>query len=230
MNLVLEHFELKRAHIYNFSRHGSLACLPPTENGQSEKQIYALNISHLIRIVWRHDPVTGRTDAFSCSRGNDLMRRILLKHMTVARHSMFPALVASIMLERRMCAKVGESHMAVVEVESRTQHQLWDTDMTKFAAKGDYAFLSSRISGIASICATLEFERSTLDDILNTIAAYGVPQNGLGIEDVMEVDFKMCVRLLKQRSKNLEMQLRHMLRRAEIQLQAVSHCLRIQAS
>ena len=225
MDLILEHFGIRRAYAYMFTYSRGLIHLPTSDTAQPKKEFYSLFGFNQLRLLWTHNTSTGNVEALcvGTQRHCGTMQNIIIHLKTLFWHPLFLAIAVSVLTISAIEHAVNTSFTSIVEVEMRTRHSYWD-ESHWISAEGSYASLSAKMSGCATTLATCECDRKFLDQILDEISKHALPASSLTQDgsDKMKIEFYQCVRILEQRSINAEAFLRNCSRRVDIQLTAVS--------
>ena len=224
-DLILERLGLKRAR--QLVPDGNIICLPAGHR-HSDEQSFALSTTARFVLVWTYNLRTSTTDViWSCDNEYappPKIRDILVCQKRLARHPMFMAFVAAIFISQHIQDAIESTRIDINQVENRTKHNPFHPS-NRPMAEGSYASLSAMMSASATHLAGTETDSATLCEILDSLSGYQWPQS---IERpewtdkiVQEVD--SCTGILKQRLKAQKHKTHFLSRRADIQLNAVSH-------
>lgn len=223
--LLLERLDLKEAR--QLVPDGGIICLP-AEYRHSKKQSFALSTTAHFILVWTHNLVTNSTEVIWSGDDEYLpspkTRNILECQKRLARHPMFMAFVAAMVISQNIQDAIESLRIEINQVENRTRHSPFHPSTRPIAA-GSYASLSAMMSASATHSAGTETDSATLRRILDSLSGYqwlqGVERPEWAEKIVKEVDG--CVEILKERLKAQENKLSYLSRRADIQLNAVSY-------
>lgn len=223
--LILEHLELKE--VRQLVPDGNIICLPAGYR-HSNMQSFALSTTAHFVLVWTHNLRTNSTEVIWL--GDDeyvpspKIRNVLGCQKRLARHPMFMAFVAAIIISQYIQDAIESVRIEINRVENRTKHSSFHPS-TRPVAAGSYASLSALMSASATHLIGIETESATLREILNSLLRFQWPQNierpNWAEKIIQEVD--ICVEILKQRLKAQEHKIRFLSRRADIQLNSVSY-------
>ena len=226
---LLDHLGLRK--VFQLVPDRGFISLQESKQQPMRKQSFALSVSTGFVLAWTYDLIEGRTDAICW--GDDIydpaprIRNVMQSQQSLTSHPMFLRFVAAVVvLSQSIQDSLKSTREAINQVESRTQHSPFGTTRT---AVGSYASLSARMSAEATSLATLERDSTILREILESLTGYQWPhsiQQSQGMEKTIE-DLESCVRILVERLNAQELQLRYLLRRANIQLTAVSNVQRV---
>lgn len=226
LDILLKNFELEEAYRYSFTYPALFALMPVRQTEQSNTLAFSLGRPDAFGVAWKHDVTSGRTEGCFWGDGWALktLWRVIKKMKAWARHPLFLALVASVMLGDLMDGDSGEEESTISAVEARTRYHRFYISDTEIA-EGDFTALSQTMSGTAGILARGELNHKILADFLGDISLYsqrfGIGDDASsrevrsGVEDFVET--------LKRRLKMQKIQLDFCTRRVEIQLTAVSN-------
>ena len=154
---LLEGFELKGAHQL-IPLDGGIIFLPADHQN---KQSFALQVSALaVSIIWTYNLETNSTEVIwlfsNTFFSSSLVQDILQRQKRLARHPMFIAFLAAVLILDRTTRVFRDINMSIVQTENRTRHSSLHGD-TYPVAEGSYASLSARMSGSATVIAAVEW-------------------------------------------------------------------------
>ena len=221
---LLDHLGLRK--VFQLVPDRGFISLQGSKQHSTRKQSFALSISTGFVLAWTYDLIEGRSEAICW--GDDIydpaprIRNVMQSQQSLTSHPMFLGFVAAVVLSQSIQDSLKSTREAINQVESRTQHSPFGATRT---AVGSYASLSARMSAEATSLATLERDTTILREVLESLTGYHWPhgiQQPQSAEKTIE-DLEACVRILIKRLNAQELQLRYLLRRANIQLTAVSN-------
>ena len=225
LDLILDHFTLKRAYWYNHTGHHGLTRLPEPHASHDDVQPYAIYHSGFHRLTWMHNPRASEINAifvgdeYRCYLMNKAMMH--LKHLSW--HPMFLAAISSAAMVSWIERGHGDCTRDVREVEVRTEHNPSSMNMRE-PATGSYATLSAKMSGNASRLADLDSSRRTVDRLLGDLSAFVLPEKERAKSESnhTSADFHQCIQLLQHRLESTGLMMGCCSRRTDIQVTAVS--------
>ena len=220
LDTLLSNFQLCGSWLYAFTSTGGLAVLPSFDKCAGSPVEYAVFMPDLFAISWNHDAVRKQTRAICW--GDDWIRSamqdILSYTCSLADHVMFPALLASMMLNRLLDRDLTRLTSSIAEVENRTQYHPW-RHTASGVATGSYASLSATMSGCASALAGLDRIARVLQTIIEATAARQIMNEAVTQDkSFMNLNDEVngCINVLKERVKMAEVQIKFLTRRAEV--------------
>ena len=226
LDAVLENFEIEQAYKCSFTSPGCFAIVSVCRTDSSDTRTFSLCMPDLFAVAWKHDTRSGKTEGVCWATEwiSETMEDVMSQQKGWARHPLFLALVASVMLAYLLDRDLAREAMSIAAVENRTKYHGFKHTSVGIA-KGNYASLSQRMSGCAVLMAGLERIHKVLNEFLGDISSRS---QRCGINDdprlgsvSMEVD--ECVETLKRRLKMQKIQIDYLSRRVDVQLTAVSN-------
>ena len=226
IDAVLKNFELEEAYRYSFTFPAIFAPIPARQTEHSNTLAFSLGVDADFGGAWKHDVTSGRTEGVFWGHDwvHERMWHIMNKTEEWARHPLFLALVASIMLGNRADQVSNAQDFKINAVENRTRyHGFLNTGAE--SAEGDYTSLSQRMSGCAGTLALVERNHRIITEFLDDISLCSKRYDVSDDPSLTKIRLEMedCVETLKRKLKMQKIRLDLQSRRLEIQLTAVSH-------
>ena len=224
LDILLENFKLEKAYRYSMALPAVFTPVPVHQTEHSDTATFSLCTPWGFGIAWKHDDRSGRTEAVCW--GNDwsdgAMWRVMNQTKAWARHPLFLALVASIMLGKLMDDYLDTESTNIKGVEARTRYHGFSDLATKIT-EGDYNSLSQKMSGCAGILALLERTYKVLNEFLGDMSLYSQRYD---VDDDpslrgIRLEVEECIETLRKRLKVQKIELDYLSQRVEVQLTAV---------
>ena len=222
---ILGNFQIEEAYKYGFTSPASFAFMPVHQTEQPNMLVFSLCMPELFAIAWKYDVRTGGTAAVFWADEwiTETIQYIMNQQKAWARHPLFLALIASIMLGYLLDRDLDREMQSIAAVENRTRYHGFKYSSVG-VAEGDYASLSQKMSGCAVSLAGSERIHSVLDEFLGDISFYS-EKYGANDDPKLKsvtVEADKCVETLKRRLKMQKIQIDYLSRRVGVQLTAVS--------
>ena len=224
LDILLKNFELEEAYRYSFIPPSVFALMPIQQTEHSNTLTFSLGMTGFFGIAWKHNTRSRKTEGVV--GGEDwvleTMRGVMNKKKEWARHPLFLALVASVVVGNSLDEGLYTENCNINAVEARTRYHGFIVDSAEIA-QGDYTSLSQRMSGCAGVLAFLERTHRVLNDILIDISLYTQRYDVRDDPSSRKVRLEVedCVETLRRKLKMQKIQLVFFTRRVEIQLTAV---------
>ncbi len=176
--------------------------MPARQTELLSTHVFLLCVPDLFAVSWTHDTESGRTEGV-CWADDwifEAMQDVMSHLIGWARHSLFLALVVSVMLGYSLDRDLDREVKSIAAVEKHTRyHGFRHTSVG--IAEGDYASLSEKMSGCAVSLAGLGRISKVLNELLGEISIH---TQRCGIKDdpiLGNVNLKVdeCVETLKKR-------------------------------
>lgn len=226
LDILLKNFELEEPYRYSFTWPTFFALMSAPQTEQSNTLVFSLCSPNNFGVAWKHNVTSGKTEGVFWMYGwaYKTLWRVIKKMKAWARHPLFLALAASVMLGDLLDDLLDGANHTINVVETRTRYHGFD-DTTAEIAEGDFTSLSQRMSGCAGSLALIERDHKFLTKILDDISLYSQRYDGSDDPGLRKVRFEMehCVETLKSKLKMQKIELDYLSRRVEIQLTAVSN-------
>ena len=225
LDVVLENFEIEQAYRYSFTSPGSFVMIPICGTDDPDTRMFSLCMPDLFAVAWKHSARSGRTVSVCWADDwiSEAMHNVMSRQKRWARHPLFLALVASVMLGYLLDRDLDREAKSIAAVENRTRYHGFKHTSVGIA-KGDYVSLSQRMSGCAVSMAGLERIHKVLNEFLGDICFHA--QRYFVSDDPclrgVNLELDECVQTLKKRLKMQKIQIDYLSRRVEVQLTAVS--------
>ncbi|CAM1500796.1 Fc.00g099580.m01.CDS01 [Cosmosporella sp. VM-42] len=184
VNKIAARFGLELAYGYFQTALSGLNAFPKIQTPISENQAYSFCFAPNLAAIWSHNhfrpPMARKSVTYGLVLSKELPKEPSKKTKTLQKllssgwnptllgHSMFPALLFSLMLGGESALTVNGMTTRVQEVEERTGHQKFKTKR-KSRASGVLGDLSAEMSGYATRLASVERKSKTLEKLLDFI-------------------------------------------------------------
>lgn len=226
IDAVLENFEIEQAYRYSFTSPASFATIPICGTDDPDTRMFSLCMPDLFALAWKHSARSGRTVSVCWADDwiSEAMHHVMSRQKRWARHPLFLALVASVMLGYLLDRDLDREAKSIAAVENRTRYHGFKHTSVGIA-KGDYVSLSQRMSGCAVSMAGLERISKVLNEFLGDICFHAQRYFVSGDPCLRGVNLELdeCVETLKKRLKMQKIQIDYLSRRVQVQLTAVSN-------
>ena len=225
LDAVLENFEIEQAYRYSFTSPGSFFMIPICGTDDPDTRMFSLCMPDLFAVAWKHSARSGRTVSICWADDwiSEAIHNVMGRQKRWARHPLFLALVASVMLGYLLDRDLNREAKSIATVENRTRYHGFKHTSVGIA-KGDHVSLSQRMSGCAVSMAGLERIHKVLNEFLSDICFHAQRYSGGGDPCLRGVNLELdqCVETLKKRLKMQKIQIDYLSRRVEVQLTAVN--------
>ncbi|PNY25415.1 Uncharacterized protein TCAP_04660 [Tolypocladium capitatum] len=250
-DVLLASFGLKLAYGYSRSVISGVTAFPPRPSGPDfDQRTYSFCYIPKIAAVWSHRRPTkldGPAPVTQCIMFVQGDERKALRQglrmswdLSIYRNPMFPALALSLLLGAQIDGSNGGIKVQLRRVEKRTGYSTFASRQGEEAATEELGSLSAQTSGSAAKLASTMRKTKTLERLLDFIrrmvdedesrlrpsAADGTAQSGVG-DGVSQSALDGCgllrthVDLLKERQKNQLLDTEYILKRVQVQIDAL---------
>ena len=229
LDVILQKFEIEEAYQYGFTSPGNFAVIPGCRaKKDSDTLVFSLCVLDLFAVSWKYDTESGRTDSV-CWTSDwicEAMQDVMSQRQEWARHPLFLALVACVMLNSLLDRDLTREVKNIATVENRTGCRGFKYTFVGIA-RGDYATLSQRMSGCAVLLSGLDRICKVLNEFLGDLSSYSQRYGVSDIHGLRDVNSEVekCIESLQRRLKMQKIQIDYLSRRVEVQLTAVSNAL-----
>lgn len=251
-DVLLDSFGLKLAYDYSRSVISGVTAFPPRPSDPDfDQRMYSFCYIPKIASVWSHrrstklDGPAPLTQCIMFVQGDErgaLKRGLQMSwDLSIYRNPMFPAFALSLLLGAQIDQSNGGIKVQLRKVEKRTGYSTFASRQGEEAATEELGSLSAQTSGSAAKLASTMRKTKTLERLLDFIlrmvdedesrlrpgAAQGNGPNG-SIDPVSQSVLDGCgllkthVDLLKERQKNQLLDTEYILKRVQVQIDAVS--------
>ncbi|KAM5358672.1 hypothetical protein ACJZ2D_015095 [Fusarium nematophilum] len=227
---ILAKFGLELAFSYFSSCLAGVNAFPEVVKPEGVEQAHAFCYVPKIAAIWSHarfnSPSSGRQTAtngilFVQDKQKETLQRLLRSkkkwQLATASHAMFPAFLMSFMLAQEIELTQFGMKEPIQEVEKRTGYQNFSTQR-KEAASGELGELSALMSGYASKLASAERKSRTLEKLNEFIWRMSPLEQGSTEANAI---MRNHVGVLKDRLSHQALDRQYMLKRVQIQIEAL---------
>ena len=227
--LVLDGFQLKRA--WSMSRQMNMVSSFSIDDQQRQaKRSFTMQFKNDIHISWTHDlrssctdVICGFAESFNGFDMADYIHNLLASSKGFARYPLLMGLVLvtlSNVLHENSFINIERK---IAGTESRTQHSGFPDETRVPAAAGSFSSLSATMSGCATSLAFVERDQEVICNMLELLwdDKFILSVGNSSLLEGMALEFDQCLTIARQGLESQVIYRQYLLRRVEIQLNAV---------